>query len=102
MKDYKLRFLSLFEDDLNRIVDYICFQLENPKAAYALADDVDKAIAKRLPYAESFEVYPTKKERGSHYYRIYVRNYTIFYVVIGEVMEVRRILYGRRDCENQL
>jgi len=29
MKKYKLRFLPLFEEDLNRIVDYISLQLEN-------------------------------------------------------------------------
>ena len=34
------------------------------------------------------------------YYRIYVRNYVIFYVVKGDVMEVRRILYSRRDLKN--
>lgn len=32
-KRYKLRFLPLFEDDLNRAIDYIAFELENPEAA---------------------------------------------------------------------
>jgi len=40
MKNYKLRFLSLFEKDLNQIVDYISLQLENPSAAYSLVDDI--------------------------------------------------------------
>lgn len=41
-KRYKLRFLPLFEDDLN--VDYIAFRLKNPIAAEALVNDVQKAI----------------------------------------------------------
>ncbi|HHX19371.1 MAG TPA: type II toxin-antitoxin system RelE/ParE family toxin [Clostridiaceae bacterium] len=102
MKKYKLRFLPLFEEDLNRIVDYISLQLENPMAAYSLVDDIHEAIKKRLPFAESFEIYPSKKKRSLHYHRIYVKNYIIFYVVDGDVMEVRRILYGRRDWKNQL
>ncbi|NLJ71093.1 MAG: type II toxin-antitoxin system RelE/ParE family toxin [Clostridiaceae bacterium] len=102
MKNYKLRFLPLFEKDLNQIVDYISLQLENPTAAYSLVDDIYEAIKKRLLAAESFEVYPSKKERSQVYYRIYVKNYIIFYVVADGVMEVRRILYGRRDWENQL
>ena len=31
-KHYKLRFLPLFDDDLNRAIDYIAFELENPEA----------------------------------------------------------------------
>lgn len=102
MKNYKLRFLPLFEKDLNQIVDYISLQLENPTAAYSLVDDIYEAIERRLPAAESFEVYLSIKERSQVYYRIYVKNYVIFYVVADGVMEVRRILYGRRDWENQL
>ena len=102
MKNYKLQFLSLFEEDLNKIVDYISLQLQNPKAALELVDEVHEAILSRLPSAESFEVYPSRKERPLDYYRIYVQNYIIFYVVDDEVMEVRRILHGRRDWKNQL
>ena len=36
------------------------------------------------------------------YYRIYVGNYTIYYVVIEDVMEVRRILYSKRNMEQIL
>ena len=35
-KHYKLRFLPLFEEDLNEIVDYITNRLKNPIAADAL------------------------------------------------------------------
>ena len=41
-KHYKLRFLPLFEDDLNGIADYMP-GAENPIAAEALVDDVQKA-----------------------------------------------------------
>ncbi len=102
MKKYKLCFLPLLEEDLGRIVDYITLQLQNPIAAIELVDDIYEAIQRRLPNAESFEVYPSKKRRPLNYYRIYVKNYVIFYVVEDDVMEVRRILYGRRDWEKHL
>lgn len=96
-KEYKLRFLPLFEDDLNEIVDYIAFELQNPIAAEQLVDNVQQAIVERLPFAESFEPFRSSRNRKYPYYRISVRNYTVFYVVIGDTMEVRRILYSRRD-----
>ena len=101
-KKYKLRFLPMFEDDLNRAIDYIAFELENPEAAERLADSVQAAIRERLPYAEAFEAYPSTRERQYPYYRIYVKNYIVFYVVIGDVMEVRRLLYRRSDLKQKI
>ena len=101
-KHYKLRFISLFEDDLNSITDYLSEALQNQTAADALVDDVQQAIHERLPYAESFEQYHSLKKREYPYYRIYVKNYTVYYVVIGDVMEVRRILYSRRAVSEEI
>lgn len=102
MKNYNLIFLSLFEEDLNRIVDYISLQLQNPEAAMRLVDEVYSAIMKRLPFAESFEPIKTRQDREHLYYRIYVQNYIVFYVVVDSTMEVRRVLYGRRDWKKHI
>lgn len=99
-KHYELRILPLFEDDLNEIVDYITYRLRNPAAAERLIDEVEREINERLSCAESFEPYRSNRERKYPYYRIQVKNFTIFYVVIGNTMEVRRIIYSRRDLEN--
>lgn len=98
-KHYELRILPLFEDDLNEIVDYITYRLRNPIAAETLVDEVEKAIYERLSCAESFAPYPSSCERKYAYYPIQVKNFTIFYVVIGNTMEVRRIIYSRRNME---
>lgn len=101
-KRYKLRFLPLFVDDLSEIVDYIALRLKNPIAADNLVDEVQTAIRERMACAEAFEPYHSNRERQYPYYRIYVKNYIIFYVVIGDVMEVRRIVYSRRNLSEQL
>ena len=49
-KSYKLRFLPLFEDDLNEITDYIANHLQNPSAALRLIDDTMEV--RRLLYAK--------------------------------------------------
>lgn len=101
-KHYRLRFLPLFEDDLNSIVDYIASRLKNPDAAARFVDDVQVAIRERLNCAEAFEPYYSAMERQYPYYRIYVGNFTIFYVVIEDVMEIRRIVYSKRNLQKQL
>lgn len=98
MSDYELSYLPMFYNDLLCQVNYISDTLGNPKAANDLVDAVDKAIIERLPFAESFEPYPTAKKRRYPYYAIYVGEHVIYYVVIDhKIMEVRRFLHFRRD-----
>lgn len=101
-KKYRLRYLPLFYEDLDEKITYIAEKLKNPKAASDLLDKVEKALLDRLPVAESFEPYHSIRERKYAYYRIYVDNFIIYYVVIDDDevspnMEVRRFLYNRQD-----
>lgn len=102
--NFELRFLPLFYDDMSEIVDYIATGLKNPDAAQRLVDDVFDAIDKRLPYADSFQIYHSLYEFRHNYYSINVRNYMVLYVVIDDdpnhkIMEVRRVLYNKRDIK---
>ena len=99
---YRLEYLPTFYEDLEETSTYISVELHNVKAANDLIDAIEKAIIERLPFAESFEPYPSKYERKHTYYRIYIDNYEVYYVVIDEgngnkVMEVRRLLYKGKD-----
>ena len=106
-KKYRLSYLPLFYEDLDEKVTYIAEKLKNPKAANVFLDKVESAIMERLPVAESFEPYYSVRERRYSYYRIYVDNYIIYYVVIDDdphdlVMEVRRFLYNGQNRDNMV
>ena len=96
-KQFSLCYLPLFEQDLTAARDYIIFQLKNPTAAMRLVEDTERAILKRLDNPLGFEPHRSAKDRKQPYYRINIRNYSVFYVVIGDVMEVRRFVYSKRD-----
>lgn len=97
-KHYELRFLPLFYDDLLKTVSYIARDLGNAPAAQKLADEIQKAIRLRVPFAEAFEPYHSTKMRDAPIYPIYVGNYVVYYAVLDhKIMEVRRLLYGGRD-----
>ena len=104
---YRLRYLPLFYDDLNQKIMYISDVLHNKAAANKLLDSVESAIKERQFMAEAFEPYESLCERQHPYYRIYVGNFVVFYVVIdegeaGKVMEVRRFLYNKQDVEQKI
>lgn len=96
-KVYRLRYLPLFEKDLAAARDYITLTLQNPTAALRLVDETGTAILKRLGNPVGFSPYHSVRDRDHPYYRITVKNYMVFYVVIDDVMEVRRFVYSRRN-----
>jgi plasmid stabilization system protein ParE len=102
LERYTLSYLPIFDVDLAEALRYIAIRLRNPEAADRLAVDTENAILKRLEAPESFKQYPSKKERLYPYYSIHIRNFTIWYVVVGNVMEVRRFLYSKRNLEELL
>ena len=96
-KQFTLSYLPLFEDDIAAARDYIAHDLQNPAAALRLVEDTERAILKRLENPLAFKPYHSNRDRQRPYYRINIRNYSVFYVVIDDVMEVRRFVYSRRD-----
>lgn len=96
-KIYKLKYLPLFENDLNEIIDYICNHLKNPIAANKLVNKIETGILKRRHCPLAFAPYKTSIKTKSNYYWIPIDNYIVFYTIIGDVMEIRRVLYKRRN-----
>ena len=102
MEKYELSILPLFESDMLEAITYITEVLNNPSAAERLIDETEKAIYKRLDSPLSFSPYKSIKSRDDVYYRIFVGNFNVFYVVKDNVMDVRRFIYSRRNIENIL
>lgn len=98
-KQYELKILPLFEEKLQEAIDYIAVKLQNPIAAESFLDAVELAIYERLKAPEAYEQYHSQKDRNHVYYAIPVKNYYVFYVVIGNIMEVRTLVYSRRDLK---
>ena len=99
-KKYKLKVTEQFEEELYGIASYIKDDLQNPIASVNLIDEITKAVNKRLQYPIGFKKYSSKNSIDEIYYKIQVKNFTVFYVVIEDVMECRRVIYSRRDLKN--
>ena len=101
--EYSLRYLPIAKQDLAEAINYILNEFQNPIAAENTLDRIEKAIQQRLEDGpESFAIWPSTKEREHPYRRINVGNYTVWYVVIDNIMEIRRIQPARRNEENFL
>lgn len=98
-KKYDIKYLPLFYNDLEKIIEYIIYQLDNKIAANNFIDELEEKINKRAYNPKAYEKYISAKERQYTYYRIYIKNYTVFYTARDNVMEVRRLLYSKRKFE---
>ena len=100
---YTLRYLPIAKQDLSNAINFILNEYQNPIAAENTLDKIENAIKQRLEDGpESFAIWQSKKKREYPYRRINIGNYTVWYVVIDDVMEIRRIQPSGRDEDNFL
>lgn len=96
---YSVRYTQKYVEDLYGIIDYLVYELHNPGSATRLVGKIEEAILSRLNCPLAFESFQSTRKRKNLYYRIYVGNFVIYYVVIDSTMEVRRILYKGRNAD---
>lgn len=99
---YKVVYLPKAREDLLDIVGYMVNTLHAPKAANDLLDAIEKSIdmLRRFPF--SCRVYIAKRQLRDEYRLLVVKNYAIFYVVVEDAIEIRRVLYAKSDLKNKL
>lgn len=98
-RHFRLRYLPLFWEDLSSAASYIAFDLKNPEAAKRFVDGAEQGIFEHQKNPTMAPTYHTTRSRPNPYYCFNVGNYRVFYVVIDDVMEVRRLLYRARNLE---
>ncbi|MNI43858.1 Plasmid stabilization system protein [compost metagenome] len=98
-KKYKLSYLKLAQSDLLEIVDYISNELSAPQAALNFIDKLDKSILNLEQFPFSGQPYRNNRKFETAYRVQVVESYLVFYVVYDDVVEIHRILYGKRNYE---
>ena len=94
-----IRYSATYINQFNNILKYIVNNLNNKVAAENLYNEVIKEIENRSYKPTSYEKYKSTRKRKNTYYRIYVKNYTILYTVKDNMMEIRRIIYSKRNFD---
>ena len=95
METYKIKIFPTAKQDLEEVIGYL--NTLSPDAASKYYDLLVEEIASlsKLP-----ERCPKPKDlalAANGYRYLIVKNYLVFYVIIGDTVQIRRILYARRD-----
>lgn len=100
MERYKIKIFPTAGQDLEDVIEYL--NTLSPAAALKYYDQIVSEIAS---LAKMPERCPRPKDlalAAKGYRCLIVKNYLVFYVIIGDVVQIHRILYARRDYQSLL
>ncbi len=95
METYKVRIYPTARRDLEEIIEYL--NTLSKDAALRYYDELVKEISSLNHMPERYP-HPRDVALAAKGYRfLTVKNYLVFYVVTGDTVQIRRILYAKRD-----
>lgn len=100
MEKYKIKIFPRAKQDMEEVIDYL--NTLSPDVALKYYDLLVEEI---VGLSQMPERCPRPKDlalaaRGYRY--LIVKNYLVFYVIAGDTVQIRRILYARRNYKGLL
>ena len=95
METYKVKIYPAAKQDLLEIIDYL--NTLSREAALRYYDLLKEEIASLATMPERYPRPMDLALAAKGYRYLAVKNYLVFYVVSGDTVQIRRILYGHRD-----
>lgn len=95
METYKIKIFPTAKQDLEGVIGYL-----NTLSPDAALRDYDLLVEEIASLSKMPERCPRPKDlalAAKGYRYLIVKNYLVFYAVVGDTVQIRRILYARRD-----
>lgn len=97
MERHELKIFPLAEQDLKDIIDYL--NVLSLQAALKIYDEIIENISSLEQIPMRCPLVKNTVLRAKEYRMLMVHNFIVFYVISGKTVQIRRILYGRRQYE---
>ncbi len=91
---FKIEYLPVAVRDLDEMFDYIL--KDDHSAAISLLDRMENDISKLEDFPELGVVPKDDRLRLMGYRMLVVGVCIVFYVILGEIVEIRRVIHGKR------
>lgn len=93
-KKYEVHYLPAAQQDLIDILNYI--KQDNPTAALKLIHEIDGVISKLEDFPNMGVTPKDLRLKSLNYKMLVIDNYLVFYAIKGSIIEIRRIVHGKR------
>lgn len=95
MGKYNVEYLPLAYEDLEDIFAYVV--ADDPGAAANLLNEIDAAILHLEEFPDMGVTPKNRRLANKGYKMLVVNDYLVFYVVAGDIVEIRRIVSSKRN-----
>ena len=95
MPTYKIRITEATKADMFDIIDYI--SKENVSAALKLANEIEQKISALADFPDMGANPRNRRLKSKGYKMLIIDDYLVFYVMIEEIVEIRRIISAKRN-----
>lgn len=100
MAHYKVKIYPTAQQDLKDIVDYL--NTLSSEAATSYYDEIVEKVQSLSSMPERYPLCRDQQLRLRGYRKLVIRQYIVFFVIRDNTVQIRRILYGRRQYESLL
>lgn len=100
METYKIKIFPTARQDLEEVIGYL--NTLSPDTALKYYDLLVEEITSLSKMPERCPKPKDLALAAKGYRYLIVKNYLVFYVVVGDTVQIRRILYARRDYRSLL
>lgn len=97
MGKYKIRIYSHAKTDLKDIVSYL--NTLSPQAALRYYDMIVEKISSLVEMPERCPFVRDIALKAKSYRCLIVENYLVFFIIKADTVQIRRIIYGKRNYE---
>ncbi len=102
MLQYTIEITNEALADMEELYNHITYVLLAPENAIAQYNRIADEILKLDIFPERFRIVDFEPEHSKEIRRMFVDNYSVFYVIIREKVIVTNVLYSASDIENRL
>jgi len=95
MGNYSVDYLPIAIDDLEDIFYYIAE--DDPSSALAFLNEIDVAILHLEEFPEMGLIPKVRRLMNKGYRILIINEFLVFYVLIGNTVEIRRIISSKRN-----
>ena len=95
MGKYSVEYLPIAINDLEDIFNYIAE--DDPSSASAFLNEIDVAILHLEEFPEMGLIPKVRRLMNKGYRMLIINEYLVFYVLIGNIVEIRRIISSKRN-----
>ena len=96
MDKHRVEYLPIAVADLDEIFIFVADN--SPQAAMELIDRMDASIAGLESFPEMGLIAKPPRLARKGYRVLIVDDYLVFYVLLDDIVEIRRIVSGKRNC----